>query len=822
MNQFEKWMATTALAAASMLAAAPAQAQTADSEGRGVEEVIVTARKTAENIQDIPVAVTAFTAESIDRLNIQGLEDVARFTSGFSFENFSGAFSAPVLRGQTQTRIDLLVQNTASFFNGVYLQRGYMVDSSLLDVERIEVIKGPQSALYGRNAFSGAINTITKKPGDEFDLRLKGTVGADDLVEVSGSVSGPIIPGQLGLLVAAGYSEFNGTWENNHPLAAQGTGTKDNLGGHTKDSLLVAASFTPVDAISIDLAYSRLDLEVEHQPAYTISTAGAGALVNSTNCSPVLGVNRFFCGEIPATPTLVPGETRRPGLVVDPRATAQVGVTNVFSAKIGWDITENFSAFYQFGHAESDVTARGSPARDPTVATVRPTLVPPFAPLTSTVFDSQPIGGFESDSHEVRVEYQSQGLLKRLMVGGFVSESTDDASGRAEYAAPNSLAPPTNFFSLANATRLDDVQAYFGLISLGLTDRLTVTGEVRYNEEELTLQVRQTPPPFSTTPAQPGAPILRTQANTFDFTTPRVAIDYKLTDENLIYVTVGQGVKSGGQNVPGLDPAQDIYEPEENWTYELGSKNEFFDRRLLANAAVFYIEWEGIQGSVARNYPASGRVLNVSCFAACAVPAPGSPAAVIIGNLGEATVQGIELDGVWLATESLTLNGAFSYVDATYNDGQISQRIATSGNCDGIVCATTVLGPGGRPVSGANIGGNQVERAPSTKAALGAQYDWTQPGWDLEWSVRGDVTYQSKQYADELNLAFVPARTLVDGSISVTKGRFTGRLWGKNLFDEEYVSSAFFLVGTGGPRSVSYVPFLGEKRTVGFTLSADF
>jgi iron complex outermembrane receptor protein len=508
--------------------------------------------------------------------------------------------------------------------------------------------------------------------------------------------------------------------------------------------------------------------------------------------------------------------------VIDPRAFGQNGVNNVFSFEAGWDITDNLSVAYQYGRTESDVTARGSPARDPTVASTRPTLVAPFVPLTSTVFDSQPIGGFESDSHEVRLEWQSEGFVKRALIGGFVSESTDDASGRAEYAAPNSLAGPTNFFSLSNATRIDDVQAYFGLLEVGLTDRLTVTGEVRYNEEELTLQVRATPAPFSTTPADLNAPIIRTQSDTFDFTTPRISVDYKLTDVNLIYGAVGQGVKSGGQNVPGLDPSQDVYEPEENWTYEIGSKNEFFNQRLIANAAVFYIDWEGIQGSVARNYPASGRVLNVSCFAACAVPAAGTPAAVIIGNLGDATVKGIELDGAWLVTDAFTLNGAFSYVDAKYDDNQISQRIAAARNCDGIVCEITVLGASGRPVDGARIGGNQLERAPSTKGSVGAQYDWVMPGWDLEWSVRGDVTYQSKQYVDETNLAWTPSRTLVDGSVSVSKGAFTARLWGKNLFDEEYVSSSFFLVGTGGPRSVSYVPFLGEKRTVGLTVSADF
>jgi iron complex outermembrane receptor protein len=842
MAKIEKLVSGIALAALGALAASPAMAQsgapTAEEDRLG--EIIVTARKTAENIQEIPVSVSAFDADSIEKLNIQGLSDVARFTPGFSFEQYSGGFPAPTIRGQTQTRIDLLVQNTASFFNGVYLQRGYMVDSSLLEVERIEVIKGPQSALYGRNAFSGAINYITKRPGDELEGAASVTVGSDSRMDIKGSVSFPITD-NFGVIVAAGHTEFDGTWENNHPLAAQGgaNGTDGKLGGWNKDSVLVGFVAEPIQGLEIDVAYTYSDIHVEHQPSYALSTTGAGALVNSLNCSPLAGIpagpvqNRLFCGEIPVNPVLQPGETRPAGLVIDPRSFALSGPSSVFSAKVSYDLSNNWQVTYQHGRTDTEVQARGSPARNVTQGT---TSVGTITGLT--LFDSQPIGGFESESHEARIEYQGEGIVKRALAGIYKSDSVDDAAGRAEYARPNTLELPVGYFSLANQSRKDDVWGAFGLLSLQLTDALTVTGEVRQTQEELTLLVRQTatptltllplppgptnPPFYSAVPSQLGAPILRRQRDEFDYVTPRISVDLKLTEDNLLYGSVAKGVKSGGQNIPGLDPSQDTYEPEENWTYEIGLKNDFLDGRLRANIAAFYIDWTGIQGSVARNYPASGRVLGVNCFTACAVPAAGTPAAVIVGNLGDATVYGFETDGAWLASDNVTLNYALSYVEPTYNDGQISRRAAAARNCDGLVCATTVLDAQGRPTDGARIGGNDLERTPKLKFSLGGQLDWRSEGIDVDWSLRSDVTYQSKQFVDELNLASVPARTLLDASLAATHGNVTARLWAKNLLDEEYVSSSFFLIGTGGARSASYVPFLGDKRSVGVTISANF
>jgi len=135
-----------------------------------LEEIVVTARKRDENIQDIPISITSFSASDLARKNIQEMTDISLFTPGFNFENFGGYGStAPVIRGATQVAATGRAQQNVSFFlDGVYLPRSYVTDMGFADMERVEVVKGPQSARYGRNAFMGAVNYISKHPTEEW------------------------------------------------------------------------------------------------------------------------------------------------------------------------------------------------------------------------------------------------------------------------------------------------------------------------------------------------------------------------------------------------------------------------------------------------------------------------------------------------------------------------------------------------------------------------------------------------------------------------------------------------------------------------------
>jgi len=166
-------MAASVAALTAAAIAPPALAQ--DDDDAGIDTIVVTARQRQENLQDVPLAVTAFDAEAIAWRNSTELENVARFTAGFAFEDFDGGNANPVIRGQATLRQTAREQIVAPFLDGVYMPRSWLVDLGTTNLERIEIVKGPQSARYGRNAFSRAINFIPKKAGDEFEASAAAT-----------------------------------------------------------------------------------------------------------------------------------------------------------------------------------------------------------------------------------------------------------------------------------------------------------------------------------------------------------------------------------------------------------------------------------------------------------------------------------------------------------------------------------------------------------------------------------------------------------------------------------------------------------------------
>jgi iron complex outermembrane receptor protein len=241
---------------------------------------------------------------------------------------------------------------------------------------------------------------------------------------------------------------------------------------------------------------------------------------------------------------------------------------------------------------------------------------------------------------------------------------------------------------------------------------------------------------------------------------------------------------------------QQTFQPEENWTYEIGSKNEFFDHRLRLNVSAYYVDWTDIQIYVAQEDTGT--------------PA-GTPVAALTGNVGGATVKGIEIEGDWLVTPKLVVNYGLDVHSAKYSKGTIAQDFLAAEVCDGVVCSAT----------NPNIAGKSLQHSPDDQADIGVQYS-DHIGVSSKWFVRADVTYQSKEYEDEENLSWIPSRTLLNLRAGISHGPWTAEFWVKNLTDLHYVSSAFALVGTNGAGSSAYTPFLGDLRTFGVTLKAHY
>lgn len=745
-----------------------------------MEEITTTARKAEENVQDVPIAISAFSKLEMERRGMRELEDVALATPGFAFEDYGGGYGVPVIRGGAQLRIQDLDATTSVYLDGVYLPRQYMLDFGTLGFDRIEIVKGPQSALFGRNAFLGAVNYVSGGPTDELFTEVRGMVGSDERYDLSAEIGGPIFGEALGARAIVAYSEFDGTWDNQNPNydgRDYGTrGTTDNMGGWENTTVGLNLE-SQLGQLALDLDYYRVERFQEQQWNVRVE-----ASFGDTNCSPTFfGGPRFYCGQIPQTFSPLPGGSP-PGTesVVDPRAYLLDVETDFVQGRARFEINDSWSLVYQLGYADSEVTSAGSNDRDPLLGSFDFGGGGPFFGVNIT-----PNGTNEYLSNELRVEFNDGPWS--FLAGVFTSKIEDFdlfdfAFAPFQDPTPLNIDPEQglsgDFFILPLTRAATDVTTNAIFARVGWespSGRWRVGAEGRYQDEEKELDPNT---------LDPGSGRFKDSWTVF---TPRFTVDYRISDDKLVYGSLAKGAKSGGFNNTVFDESQRSFDPDENWTFEVGSKNDFFDGKVRFNAAIFYTDWSDLQ-------------INSSPIG---IP-PGATPPAIVDNTGGAEIWGIELDGAWFATDILSFDYAFSYNNAEYSSGSKSSRIGLIGGCDGSVC----------PEDG-DISGNQVQRQPEVQTNVGAALTGYFAG-DWGYYARADVSYQSKQYIDELNLAWVPDRTLVNARLELSNGPWTAALWAKNLFDEEYAANSFFIAT---PFGTSYIPILGQQRTFGLTVT---
>jgi iron complex outermembrane recepter protein len=464
---------------------------------------------------------------------------------------------------------------------------------------------------------------------------------------------------------------------------------------------------------------------------------------------------------------------------VDPRAYGAQVEADIVRAGLNYDFTDALSFSYTYGYVNAKVENNGFSDFGPTCQYFIP---------NACVFSNVGISRNRTESHDARISFDTGGMFRASV--GFLYSSDRDISQNAFATAPPLTAVPTAsidaavpgnyllYVVLGQTLTKNKISSPFAEVNVSLMDgKLRIGAEGRYMEEERYQQAL----------ASGGAGgVLAVTGLAFNATynsfTPRFTVDYNLTPDNLLYASAAKGVKSGGFNTTAFLPANRAYDEDTNWTYEIGTKNTFGNFRFNAN--VFLVKWSNQQ------IPAAD---------------PGNPAVlpiVITLNLGNSTSQGVEFEGAWAATEHLTLNGAAYYGDATYDDGTFHLNFArTPAICDDVVC----------PRNG-EISGNDTPRAPRLMATLGAEWNAPLGSTSLSYSVRGDVTHQTKAYSDEMNLAWVPSRTIANASIGLTAERYDLQLWVKNLSDEKYAG-----VASIQQPNVKYDSTLGERRTLGLT-----
>jgi iron complex outermembrane recepter protein len=451
------------MAASAVLPVTEAISQEGGRSAASLEEVIVTARKREESLQDVPLAITALSAQAIVTQDMRNLEDFANNTVGMTYlgGSTSGYQAAPTIRGLSSGYLQNRVQNVAVFMNGIYLQRQSMMNMGLVDMERIEVVRGPQNSLYGHSAFAGAINYVTKGPSTEFEAYVGTVQGTDERADYTGAISGPIIGETLLGRAAFGVSEFDGPDRNYHPFAdadPSGFNNEGNLGGWDDESYNLSLAWLPSDSLEFGASYYSAELQRENTPHYVIGGLREVAAIQTSryddmnfNQQTMLDGpsratytgNTMWRGELPFSPgpgTCIneipfaypcPAEDQRSDKsVVDPRGYGFIAETDIWAFTMDWDIGDDMALNYAYGNASHESSTGGPAERDPlNGATMLDVNIaakpfPTLAEINMNISSARPLTELDMQSHELRLDWQASEKLD-VTVGAYYAETED-------------------------------------------------------------------------------------------------------------------------------------------------------------------------------------------------------------------------------------------------------------------------------------------------------------------------------------------------------------------------------------------------------------
>ena len=563
-------------------------------------EITVTARKKEESLQDVPLSVTAFDANAIKEVGLNSASDLAAFTPGFSFRSSLGRrFDRPVVRGQSNI---LGTPNASFFIDGVFVS-GSIASTEYTSLERIEVIKGPQAALYGRSTFAGAVNYVTKRPTDEFEGQVTVTAAQHDTAEISGSFSGPLVEDLAYFYVGATHTEYGGEYDN--------TETGETVGGEETDAITAKLLLTPTENFEATLRLTWQQDDDEHFPGYLVGA-------DQNNCFPFDPTNRprgrgYLCGELPSADEVTlftqgfpdGGGIERDALRASLSMSLDIGEMTLTSIT-GWE------------DEELDVEADGSYAAYDAFAF----LFSPGAFYQITAEENQNI------STELRLEGPQDGSFRWLVGAYYFDEDLDEVIN-------DKFNPTNNMIENNGELGFSDVQniAAFGAVEFDFTDRLTGTAEIRWGEDRISSDFYDDMGVF-----------ISGQDETFDSVTPRVTLSYALNEDVTVYGNLARGNKPGGFNGVDAPAGNQSYDEEESTNYEFGIKSVLGGGRTRLNAAVYFIDWEEQQLTFTAPTP-TGTVS-------------------FIDNVGQTEVLGAELEISTLINENWNLDFSASYTDA--------------------------------------------------------------------------------------------------------------------------------------------------------------
>jgi iron complex outermembrane receptor protein len=740
------------------LVAGTAQAQQTPQKSFQLEEVVVTARRTEESMQDVPVAVSSFSTADMAAFNITQSEDIAAFTPGMytqppSANNLSGVVTN--IRGQVQADTLMTLDPSVGWYvDDVYLARVTGTAGSLFDLDRIEVLKGPQGTLYGRNTTGGAIKVVTTKadPSEDLGGFVTGSTGDFGLKKYGGAINIPIIDDVLALRVAAlsdklddGYgsvtlnrSAVAGLYPGNKWIDIQTH--KEDAG--TRDNSLFRANlaWNATDQLRTNLMYEYTDFD------------GTAILINPIDA--------------PAVGYTAPKDLYDGGQV---NALQQAWArSQIFSATVEYDFSASLRT--KFIYAYRDLNSSFMSDVDGT-------------PLPLNYF----LEPFEQNSQQNSYEWQLAGdafetRLQWLAGLYYFEESGKDFSNSngAQSVRGGQLGGTYN-----GTIDQNESSSVFANLVYQLTDTISLSGGARYTEDTKPVFVNAeasfiggaTQCRFNDT--APNANLENCtwhQSDDYDHVSWTAAVDWTVYEDVLLYVKSSNSFRSGGQNLRGLGVAEvadsvgnvstiDTNKPfdEETATdVELGMKAQFFDNKVQLNAAAYHIWYDDLQTS---------ELLNTN-----------KGLTTFVTNTSNAEYDGLELEATWVVTERFMLNGTANFFEYDFDD-----------NAD------------------------YAQLTPDKEFTLRANYliplSMGSIVLDANYSYRGEFLPNSS--ASKQDLKNAPGFTVDDVSLVGARAAFemdnglTLAVWGRNLTDEEYTLAPLVLsvpaslqaAGVAAPRS---------------------
>lgn len=802
---------------------APPSGDAAASPG---EEVVVTAQKRSERLQDVPIAISAYTAEARQLLGLKNVQDYTAFTPGLSY---SGSNDRVYIRGiGRQTNTNGSDPGVATYTDGVYDAQTFTVGASDFFLDRVEILRGPQGTLYGRNSIGGAINAISKRPGDAFGAEFRVEAGSYGTLNLEGSVSGPVNDWLRARVAGGLYTQEEGYFEN-----VAGGPSEGGAGDRHYAEFQVEAdigtegrAWLKVFTNSIDATNRSLNVVTPYDfapypPGY-IAPGSAFGFLTGTAVSGGPSVN-------PGIDDIRKISTNTPQTI---RLRDSVGL----AGEIAWDlggVELKYIGGYQTylldtvrDFDNTAVTSYSFPLSPGSVCSFVPgCFALPVNPSQRFLY----VEDKNFTSHELNISSTGDGALRWIAGVYYYGENFDqqarfNAPDQPQLQAPSGApANPSGDFVYAGSSMKTQSVAVFGQVDWQVSDEIRLTGGLRYTRDEkkgtedfriicLGCVAPYTPDQYGVlTPAidltlafasaapAPGVSVplsydpvtgrvSRGLKDSWEAVTGTAGIEWKPDEDTLGYLRYSRGYKSGGFNAGGISvlPRTD---PEHVDAFEAGLKKSW-GRSFQLNAAAYYYNYQDLQVPLT-------------------VVIPGGAQLTEFFNIAESHSYGLEVEAMWRPIDNLQLMASYAF-----SGSEIKEACCFVDGADPLALQPEAQPSG--PLVGVqqpqSLNGQELPQQIPHKVALSAIYTIGFDAGSLDLAV--NYTWRDEVYHSVFNRAYTktPAFDMVDLRAIWTSADDSYRVIGyvKNVFDEVGYDTA-----EGTQYDPTFSPFLAVSQTYG-------